>query len=113
MVIIFTALQTGYGSPFRMRSTSRMPYEGGTKAMSPRETCVKRGSRNALGYDGGANGTRVMEPTGFLRDYWLGRYHGIIEAPSTAEKNLILVKRRENEEFGTKSYDGQGRPKIN
>ena len=89
-----------------------VPYEGGTRAISPRETSVKRGSRNALGYDGGVNGRRVMEPTGFLRDYWLGRYHGIIEAPSTSEKDLISVNRRDKEEFGAKPYDGPGRPKM-
>jgi len=89
-----------------------IPYEGGTKAMSPRETTVKRGSRNALGYDGGANGRRVMEPTGFLRDYWMGRYHGIIEAPSSIEENLISVRSASKGIQGAKSYDGPGRPKM-
>jgi hypothetical protein len=89
-----------------------VPYEGGTRAISPRESSVKRGSRNALGYDGGVNGRRVMEPTGFLRDYWLGRYHGIIEAPSTSEKDLISVNRKDQVEFGAKPYEGPGRPKM-
>jgi hypothetical protein len=88
-----------------------VPYEAGTKAISPRESCVKRGHRNALGYDGGANSRRVMEPTGFLRDYWMGRYHGIIEAPATAEKELISVNPGEQGKSGAKPYDGPRRPK--
>ena len=80
--------------------------------MSPRETSIMRGSRNALRYDGGVNGRRVMEPTGFLRDYWLGRYHGIIEAPSTDDRDLISVPKREKMNLGAKPYDGPDRPKM-
>ena len=87
-------------------------YVGGTKAMSPRETCVKRGSRYALNYDGGANGNRVVEPTGFLRDYWMGRYHGFIEAPQTSDPNLISVKPRKGKHFGAEPYKGEPRPKL-
>ena len=89
-----------------------VPYEAGTRAMSPRETCVKRGSRNALGYDGGAGGRRVMEPTGFLRDYWMGRYHGIIEAPVTQEENLISIQASDEVKQGAAPYDGPGRPEM-
>jgi hypothetical protein len=89
-----------------------IPYEGGTKAMSPRETSVRRGSRNALGYDGGANGRRVMEPTGFLRDYWMGRYHGIIESPSTMDSDLISIQGKRKEISGAKPYDGPERPEL-
>jgi hypothetical protein len=92
--------------------TGYVPYDGGTRAMSPRETSVKRGSRNALGYDGGANGRRVMEPTGFLRDYWMGRYHGFIEAPATTDPDLISVKPRSGEKFGAKPYNGPAKPEI-
>ena len=89
-----------------------VPYGGGTKAMSPRETAVKRGSRNALHYDGGANGRVVVEPTGFLRDYWMGRYHGFIKAPTVSNPELISVKPRPGEQFGARPYDGPGRPRI-
>ena len=88
-------------------------YEGGRKSMSPRETAVKRASRNAMHLDGGANGRRVMEPAGFLRDYWMARYHGFIEAPSTNDPNLISVKPRTGKKFGTNPYDGPDRPKFN
>jgi len=87
-----------------------VPYGGGTRGMSPRETSVKRGSRHALPYDGGAGGRRVMEPTGFLRDYWMARYHGFIETPTVADPELISVEPQENKQSGAKPYDGPGRP---
>lgn len=80
--------------------------------MSPRETAVKRASRNAMDLDGGANGRRVMEPTGFLRDYWMARYHGFIETPVTNDPNLISVKSRTEQKFGAEPYNGPKRPKI-
>jgi hypothetical protein len=87
-------------------------YEGGARAISPRETSVTRGSRSAIVYDGGVGGRRVMEPTGFLRDYWMGRYHGFIKAPETTDPKLLSVKRRKGKQFGAKPYDGPPRPDI-
>ena len=89
-----------------------VPYGSGVKALSPRETCVKRGTRSAFDLDGGAGGRRVMEPTGFLRDYWLGRYHGMIEAPGTREESLIRVTPAGKAQPGAKPYDGPARPKL-
>ena len=90
-----------------------VPYEGGhTRAMSPRETSVRRGSRNAYSYDGGAGGRRVMEPTGFLRDYWMGRYHGFIQAPVTKDSELLTVKPRSGQKFGAEPYAGEPRPGL-
>jgi hypothetical protein len=86
-------------------------YEGGLKAISPRESAVVRGSRRAINLDGGAGGRRVMEPVGFLRDYWMGRYHGFIEAPATTDKSLLTVEPR-NQQFGAAPYEGPGRPEF-
>ena len=86
-------------------------YEGGLKAISPRELSVTRGSRRAIGLDGGAGGRRVMEPVGFLRDYWMGRYHGFIEAPTVSDLSLLSVQPR-GKNFGAAPYDGPGRPKF-
>jgi hypothetical protein len=86
-------------------------YEGGLKAISPRELSVSRGSRRAISLDGGVGGRRVMEPVGFLRDYWMGRYHGFIAAPITREKSLLTVEPR-NKNFGAEPYKGPGRPKF-
>ena len=89
-----------------------VPYGGGTKAMSPRETSVRRGSRNALPYDGGVGGRRVMEPTGFLRDYWMGRFHGFITAPNSENPELICIEETAGGSFGAKPYNGPDRPEI-
>jgi hypothetical protein len=49
-----------------------VPYGGGTRAISPRESTADWGSRSALGYDGGAGGRTVTPPIGWLEDYWMG-----------------------------------------
>lgn len=85
-------------------------YEGGKRAVSPRETAVMTGSRNATVLDGGSNGNVVKEPTGFLRDYWMGRYYGFLQAPATNNPELISVKHIESGNSGAKPYDGPGRP---
>lgn len=85
-------------------------YEGGLRAISPRETQVMTGSRNATVLDGGSNGNVVKEPTGFLRDYWMGRYHGFIQAPETKNRELITVEKSKFGQVGAKPYDGPGRP---
>ncbi|MBN1353008.1 hypothetical protein JXJ21_26695 [candidate division KSB1 bacterium] len=87
-------------------------YEGRERAISPREQSVSRGSRSAIVYDGGAGGRRVMEPTSFLRDYWMGRYHGFITAPTVTDPELISVPQRKGRTFGAKPYGGPKRPVI-
>lgn len=87
-------------------------YENGTKPISPREREVTRNSRYAMVQDGGQNGNNVMEPTAFIRDYWMGRYHGLIVKPTTTDPNLISVKPRTGQIFGAKPYDGPKMPKL-
>jgi len=87
-------------------------YEGGKRAISPRETAVMTGSRNATVLDDGAGGNIVKEPTGFLRDYWMGRYHGFIQAPATSDPELISVNPSKSGNIGAKPYDGPGRPVL-
>jgi hypothetical protein len=87
-------------------------YEGGVKAISPRESCVKRGSRRAIDLDGGAGSRRIMEPTGFIRDYWMARYYGFIQAPETSDPELTSVKPRPDQQFGAAPYAGTPRPKL-
>lgn len=86
-------------------------YEGGLKTISPRESGVLRGCRYATVLDGGLDGKRVMEPTGYLRDYWMGRYHGFITAPHTKDKSLLTVESR-NKHFGAAPYLGPKRPEY-
>ncbi len=85
-------------------------YEGGTKVISPRESS---GNRNSINLDGRANGNRVMDPTDFIHDYWMGRYFGLITEPKTTDDNLISIKIFTNKINGAKPYTGNERPEIN
>ncbi|GMV93484.1 MAG: hypothetical protein AMXMBFR82_32620 [Candidatus Hydrogenedentota bacterium] len=87
-----------------------VPYGKGTRAMSPRETTAMWGSRSAIRYDGGSGGRGVTPPIGWLEDYWMGRYHGFIEAPTVKDKDLLAVPKSSGEQHGAKPYDGPPRP---
>ncbi len=87
-------------------------YEQGTRAISPRESVVNRNSRYAMRHDGGANSKRAMEPSAFIRDYWMGRYHGLIAAPTTTDSDLISVNPRTGQKLGAAPYKGPQRPEI-
>ncbi|MBV5313111.1 MAG: hypothetical protein JZU47_07425 [Prolixibacteraceae bacterium] len=87
-------------------------YEGAKKSLSPRETSVYIGSGNATVLDGGSGGRVVREPTSFLRDYWMARYHGFIQAPETKNPELILVSKSKPGLVGAKPYDGPKRPDL-
>ncbi len=88
-----------------------VPYGGGTRAISPRESTAMWGSRNALRYDGGSGGRTVTPPIGWLEDYWMGRYYGMIEAPTVKDKDLLTVPKSSGEQHGAAPYDGPPRPK--
>jgi len=81
-------------------------YEGAKRTFSPRE------SSSPSVMDGGANGNVVREPTEFLRDYWMGRYYGFIEAPETKNPELITVEKSKSGQVGAKPYDGPDRPVL-
>ena len=87
-------------------------YEGGLRAFSPRETAAKTGSQNATFPDGGSNGNVIKEPTGFLRDYWMGRYHGFIQPPTVTDPELIKITEPSTGPKGAKPYDGPGIPEF-
>ena len=78
--------------------------------MSPRETALLRESRRAIVLDGGRNGNRIMEPTGYLRDYWKGRYYGFIKAPTVTDQKLLEVEKISQSNPGAKPYNGTKRP---
>jgi len=86
------------------------PYGGGTRAISPRESEAKWGSRSALQYDGGEGGHGVTPPIGWLEDYWMGRYYGMIEAPKTKDPALVGVGPRKEKVRGAAPYTGPARP---
>lgn len=87
-------------------------YEGGVKAISPRETAVTRGARRAIVLDGGRNSKRIMEPVAFIRDYWMGRYHGFIKAPATDDPELLQVEKVSEKKQGATPYKGPERPEF-
>lgn len=87
-----------------------VPYMGGTRAISPRETGPSFGSRSAIHYDGGAGGRVVVPPIGWLEDYWMGRYYGFIEAPKTTTPELINPPPRTTKPRGAAPYAGPPRP---
>ena len=87
-----------------------VPYMGGTRAISPRETGPEWGSRSALEYDGGGGGRGVTPPIGWLEDYWMGRYYGFIEPPRTQDEKLTTVQPRAKKPRGAAPYAGPPRP---
>lgn len=86
-------------------------YGGGTRAMGPRDTGPKRGSRSALPHDGGAGGRVITEPAGWLEDYWMGRYFGFILPPNPEDAALPGPPDPElGGTGGAKPYSGPQRP---
>lgn len=87
-----------------------VPYGGGTRAISPRESEAKWGSRSALQYDGGENSQGVTPPIGWLEDYWMGRYYGFIEAPEASNSEAVKIPGRMLKPRGASPYNGPSRP---
>ncbi len=88
------------------------PYAGGTRAISPRELACSWGSRSAIRYDGGSGGRSVTPPVGWLEDYWMGRYYGMIQAPRVGDPELVSVPARGGDQRGAAPYDGPPRPDL-
>jgi hypothetical protein len=87
-----------------------VPYSGGTRAISPREMEARWGARNSLEYDGGEGGKAVTPPTGWLLDYWMGRYYGFIEAPTATNLAFTKISPRVEGPKGATPYNGPPRP---
>jgi hypothetical protein len=87
-------------------------YGGGTRAISPRESEAKWSVRSALQYDGGADGRTVTPPTGWLEDYWMGRYYGFIEAPKAQVAASSSLQPHAATRRGAAPYDGPQRPEA-
>lgn len=84
--------------------------KGGTKTFPPRETEPLRLDHWLMQADGGAGGNDVVEPSGWLLGYWLGRYHGFIAAPTVTDPQLLTVEHTHGRELGAKPYAGPERP---
>jgi len=86
------------------------PYIGGTRGLSPRNLACNWGSRSTIKYDGGNQGRTVTPPVGWLEDYWLGRYYGMIEKPKADDPTLVSVPDDSVPADGAKPYGGPRRP---
>jgi hypothetical protein len=87
-----------------------VPYSGGTRAISPRESEAKWGDRSPLQYDGGEGGKAVTPPAGWLEDYWMGRYYGFIEAPPNRDPQSSSLSEHVQKIHGAAPYTGPSRP---
>ena len=87
-----------------------VPYKAGTRTFSPRETEPCRWDHWLMQADGGAGGRDVVEPSSWLLAYWMGRYHGFIEAPTATDPKLLTVAGNRGLVLGAKPYDGPPRP---
>ena len=86
------------------------PYAGGTKAISPRELSCSWGSRPSIEYDGGRGGRIITPPVGWLEDYWMGRYYGMIAAPAKGTAAKTEIAAITFEPTGAPQYSGPPRP---
>jgi hypothetical protein len=87
-----------------------VPYMTTTKALSPRNMVSSWGARSAFYYDSGRGGRTLTPPIGWLEDYWMGRYFGMIEAPETTNSGLLTVTGHSGEPSKAAAYDGPPRP---
>ena len=80
------------------------------RPMGPREQGIRRWDRNPLLLDG-AGGHGIQDPSSYLDAYWMGRYYGFIEPPTTTDPNLLDVEKSDVQR-GPAPYDGPPRPDI-
>ena len=88
------------------------PYAGGTRAISPRELASSWTSRSSIRYDGNRGSRTITPPAGWLEDYWMGRYYGMIQAPTTTDAELLTVPKSDGQPKGAKPYAGPPRPAM-
>lgn len=80
------------------------------KPFTPRDVGWQRWNRSFQQLDGGG-GHGIQDPSGWLDAYWMGRYYGMIAAPTTKDKDLLTVKPNPDLK-GAAPYEGQPRPDI-
>lgn len=86
--------------------------KGGSRTFPPRETEPLRLDHWLMQADGGAGGNDVVEPSGWLLAYWMGRYHGFIAAPTVTDPALLTVGQTAHHELGARPYAGPPRPPL-
>jgi hypothetical protein len=87
-------------------------FKVGVKAFSPREREPIRWDAWTMQADGGSGGNDIVEPSGWLLAYWMGRYYGFIQAPTATDPALLTLRPSLGRASGAKQYDGPARPAI-
>lgn len=85
-------------------------YTTGWKPMTPRDIGTKRWDRDFMQLDGGGS-KRILDPSGWMDVYWMGRYYGLIEPPTATDADVLTVKEHEKP-VGAAPYKGPPRPPI-
>lgn len=88
-------------------------YKNSPRAFSPREREPMRWDNWTMQADGGTGGNDVVEPSGWLLAYWMGRYHGFITAPQEHPNWDVPMQIRRGTRAGAEPYIGPGRPELN
>ena len=63
-----------------------------------------------LSVDSSENGRGVTPPVGWLEDYWMGRYYGFIEPPSTNHVSMPSIPVGTAARRVAEPYTGSARP---
>ncbi len=82
------------------------------RAFSPREREPIRWDAWTMQADGGSDGRDVVEPSGWLLAYWMGRYHGFIAAPEAQVKAGFSIQVSRGKRLGAAPYDGPDRLQV-
>ncbi len=85
-------------------------FKGGIRSFPARETEPMRWDHWTMQADGGAGGHDVVEPSGWLLAYWMGRFYGFITPSQTTDPNLVTVQSNRGLHLGAPVYDGPPRP---
>jgi hypothetical protein len=107
--LVVWSYQNSHRSDLR-KPPGYLAYVGGSRTFLPRETEPMRWDHWTMQADGGTGGRDVAEPSGWLLAYWMGRYHGLIEAPPAIDFALPADERDMGPAQGAKPYAGPPRP---
>lgn len=86
------------------------PRTNSPKAISPRESEPKKLDTTQLTLDGGRDGRSAPTPNTWLESYWMGRYYGLIEAPTSDDPNVLGIEDAPLQNLGAAPYVGPPRP---
>jgi len=95
----------------RLPPAGYIPYAGGGRPYSPRSRGPIRWTDSSLEKKGGHGGREVVDPSGWLDAYWMGRYHGMILPPEVPDDALPDLPCTEGAP-GAAPYDGPPMPDV-